>query len=69
MLPKEKEAAGLGAAIIAAVGSGCYGSFREACAGCVEMTTRYEPHPTEELEKKYRRFCALYDASVAIARM
>lgn len=69
VLPKEKEAACLGAAIIAAVGSGCYGSFREACAGCVEMTTRYEPHPTEELEKKYRRFCALYDASVAIARM
>ncbi len=68
-IPAEKEAACLGAAMIAAVGAGAYASFEVAAADCVAMTHGYEPHTTERLEGKYRRFCALYDAALAIGRM
>jgi hypothetical protein len=33
------------------------------------MQKRYEPKPTVELDRKYRQFCALYDAALAVARM
>ena len=68
-VPVEKEAACLGAALIAAVSDGRYDSFEAAAADCVAMQKRYEPHPTAELDRKYRQFCALYDAALAVARM
>ncbi len=68
-IPTEKEAACLGAAMIAAVSSGAYPGYREAAEACVSFQRQYSPRPTEFLEKKYRRFCALYKASLEIAGM
>jgi len=65
-IPKEKEAACLGAAMIAAVHGGKYADYNAAVADCVEMTMSYQPNPSDRLEKKYRRFCALYQAALAI---
>ena len=65
-IPKEKEAACLGAAMIAAVHGGKYADYTAAVADCVAMTMCYTPNPTDRLEKKYRRFCALYKAALEI---
>ena len=65
-IPAEKEAACLGAAMIAAVHGGKYADYSAAVADCVAMTKTYAPNPTDRLEKKYRRFCALYKAALAI---
>lgn len=64
--PKEKEAACLGAAMIAGVSAGRFPDFEAATAHCVQMRQQYLPRPTAHLEKKYRRFCALYQASLEI---
>ena len=68
-IPKEKEAACLGAALIAAVSHGRFASYEEAVGECVELLYSYEPHPTERLERKYRRFCALYKAALEISNI
>ena len=68
-IPKEKEAACLGAALIAAVSDGNFESYEAAVNACVEMTMQYEPNPTERTERKYRRFCALYDAALQINKI
>lgn len=65
-IPKEKEAACLGAALIAAVHAGKYAGYQEAVDACVQMQMHYQPNPTARLERKYRRFCALYQAALAI---
>lgn len=65
-IPEEKEAACLGAAIIAAVSSGSFASFADAAKQCIRFCHVYEPHPTQHTEQKYRRFCALYDAALQI---
>ena len=65
-IPAEKEAACLGAAIIAAVGDGHFASYQAAVDATVKMQMQYEPHPTERLERKYRRFNALYKAALEI---
>ena len=66
-IPKEKEAACLGAAIIAAVSDGHFASYEDAVSACVAMLSQYEPNPTERTERKYKRFCALYDAALKIS--
>jgi len=68
-IPKEKEAACLGAAMIAAVSNGRYESFEKAVEDCVSFTTCYTPAPPEETERKYRRFCALYNAALEINKI
>lgn len=68
-VPQEQEAACLGAAIIAAVSHGRFQSYEAAAEACVAMKTCYTPNPTDFLEKKYRRFCALYSAALEVARM
>ncbi len=68
-IPKEKEAACLGAAIISAVSDGRFSSYTAAVEACVEMQHQYDPHPTERTERKYRRFCALYNAALEIGRI
>ena len=68
-VPKEQEAACLGAAMIAGVSDGRFADYAEAAEYCVSMTACYTPRPTEFLEKKYRKFCALYKAALEIARM
>ena len=68
-LPREKEAACLGAAIVAAVSDRQYADYAQAAAHCVAMVTRYEPHPSAFLETKYRRFALLYQAGIQAARL
>ena len=65
-IPKEKEAACLGAAMIAAVSDGRFAGYEAAAEHCVALLHRYEPNPTAHTEKKYRRFCALYRAALEI---
>ena len=69
LIPKEKEAACLGAAVIAAVADGRYADFKQAAAETVSFVRRFTPAPTAETEKKYRRFCALYDAALAVSKI
>jgi xylulokinase len=68
-IPKEKEAACLGAAIIAAVSFGGFDSYSAATASCVSFIKKYLPNPTERLDRKYRRFCALYEAALQIGKL
>jgi sugar (pentulose or hexulose) kinase len=68
-IPTEKEAACLGAAIIAAVSYGTFRDYETATKACVSFSETYEPCPQERLERKYRRFCKLYDASVEISNI
>ncbi len=68
-IPQEKEAACLGAAMIAAVGSGAFGTLEEAAGKLIVMEKTFTPHPTARLERKYRRFCALYRAALEIERV
>ena len=68
-IPAEKEAACLGAAMIAAVSDGRWSGYEAAANDCVSMLQQYDPNPTERSERKYRRFCALYEAGLVIGRM
>ncbi len=65
-IPTEKEAACLGASIIAAVSCGKFPDYATATSQCVSFSKIYTPEPTEQLEKKYRRFNALYEACLKI---
>jgi len=67
--PTEMEAACLGAAMIGAVSEGIYASYAEAAQTAVSFDRRFEPRPNADYERNYRRFCALYDASVQIMDM
>jgi len=69
LIPREKEAACLGAAMVAAVSDGRYASFEEAAGEKVSFVKRFTPAPTPETEKKYRRFCALYEAALKISEI
>ena len=66
MIPAEKEAACLGAAMIAAVGEGRFADFTAAADHCVSMDMSYTPNPTQRLDRKYRQFCALYNAALKL---
>ena len=68
-IPAEKEAACLGAAMIAAVSDGRWNGYEAAVSDCVSMLHQYDPKPTERTERKYRRFCALYEAALQIGRI
>ena len=65
-IPAEKEAACLGAAMIAAVSDGRFPDFRAACDALVSFSQEYVPHPSEHYDRKYRRFCKLYEAALEI---
>ena len=65
-IPKEKEAACLGAAMVAAVSDGRFAGYEDAVHSCVELLHTYEPNPSDRTEKKYRRFCTLYNAALQI---
>ncbi|MBO5953009.1 MAG: hypothetical protein J6Q53_02650 [Oscillospiraceae bacterium] len=69
VIPKEKEAARLGAAMIAAVGSGGFEDLESAARHCVSLEHRYEPREDLRVERKYRRFCALYRMALEISNM
>ena len=65
LIPEEKEAACLGAAMIAAVADGAITSL-EAVAKAIRMKKTFTPHYSEAMETKYRRFCALYEMSLEL---
>ncbi len=65
LIPAEKEAACLGAAIIAAVSGDAFESFEKATEK-IEIIKRYEPCSSEEIAEKYRKFNALYSATINI---
>ena len=67
-VPAVTEAACLGAAMLAAWNEGQYESLK-AAAKDVKMVRRYEPNPSDAIEKKYEKFCKLYAAALEIARM
>ena len=52
-----------------AVGAGRFENFNTAADHCVRLCHSYTPNRTERIEKKYRRFCALYEAGLQIANM
>ena len=65
-IPKEKEAACYGAAMIGAVSEGALRGFGEA-AQLVCFDKIFESHSIPALERKYRQFTALYDAALRVA--
>ncbi len=67
-VPAVTEAACLGVAMLAAWNEGQYETLK-AAAKDVKMVRRYEPNPSQTIEKKYQKFCKLYDAALEIARM
>ena len=68
-IPTEKEAACLGITMVAAVSDGRFATLEEATQHCVSFSNTYSPAPTEETERKYRRFCALYEAALQIGKL
>ncbi len=62
LVPQEREAACLGAAIIAAVSAGWFADLESAMRACVRIARRYEPRPSAWMEEKYQRFCRVYSA-------
>lgn len=69
VVPKDSEAACLGAAIAAAVSCGAYAGFVEACETAVSMDRRYEPKSDPEEERRFRQFCAIFEATRAIGQI
>jgi hypothetical protein len=55
--------------MIAAVSDGRWSGYEAAANDCVSMLHQYDPNPTERSERKYRRFCALYEAALQIGRI
>ena len=59
-LPKDKEAACLGAAMIGAVSEKVYGTFDDAVKSCIQMETVYEPKNTKAYEIKRKLYDTVY---------
>ena len=66
-VPAVTEAGCLGAAMLAAWSEGQYQTLEEA-AKDVKMVRRYTPNPSVNIEKKYQKFCKLYQAVLEIAK-
>ena len=64
-IPTEKEAACLGAAMIAGVSNGAFQNLKDAVRQCVMFSQVYTPGENRR-DQKYRRFCALYYAALSI---
>ncbi len=58
LIPKVTDAASLGAAILAAVGAGCFNSFEQAVNSMVHIAEEYMPDPV--LSSKYAELRQLY---------
>ncbi len=69
VIPTEKEAACLGAALIGAVADGMFADYEAATKACVSFQKRFEPNNSQKYEKKYKKFCALYQAMLEVTRM
>ena len=55
--------------MICGVSDGRFENYQAAVDHCVGMNAQYEPHTSDRLDRKYRRFCKLYQASLEIADM
>ena len=66
-VPADKDAACLGAAIIAAVCAGRFDSFEAAAEDCIRMEHVYRPG--DRRDEKYHRFQKLYRAALSVARI
>ena len=69
IIPIEKEAACLGAAIIGAVSEGVFQNFEDAVKQSVKYDRMFKSRGNSVLERKYRQFCRLYDMALEIADM
>ena len=69
VIPAEKEAACLGCAIIGAVADGVFASYQEAADKIIAFEHRYEPVNHAKYEKKYEKYCALYEAMLKVTRL
>lgn len=69
IVPEVTEAACLGAAIIAATSDGRFSNYEAAVRQCVAVHRRFIPTPSRRLERKYRQFVLLYQASLAASRL
>ena len=69
VVPFQTEAACLGAAMAAAVSAGRYADYAAAAEKCVAVRERYIPHPTAQLERRYRQFELLYRADIEAAKI
>lgn len=69
VIPAEKEAACLGAAMIGAVSAGVFPSYAAAAGSVVRFEKEYAPHSSERNERRHRQFCALYGDMLAVQRM
>lgn len=58
LIPKVTDAASLGAAVLAAVGAGCFSSFEQAVNSMVHIAEEYVPDPA--LSNKYAELRQLY---------
>lgn len=65
-VPVQKDAACLGAAIVAAIAAGRYPDFESAADACVRMERSYLPG--DPRDEKYRRFRRLYRAALSVGR-
>lgn len=63
-VPAAEEGAAYGAALLAGVGAGVWGSVDEACAAAVRVAETVTPDPgaAETLDRQYARFRTLYGA-------
>ena len=68
-IPTEKEAACLGAAMISAVADGRFSGFEAASKELISFSKEYTPKENSIYERKYRRFCRLYEAAIEIGRI
>ena len=68
-IPAEKEAACLGAAMVAAVADGKYADFETASKELITFSMEYTPNPCEHYARKYRRFCKLYEAALELNKI
>ncbi|MBQ7565484.1 MAG: hypothetical protein IJT18_00030 [Oscillospiraceae bacterium] len=69
VIPAEKEAACLGAAIIGAVSDGVYAGYEDAAKKIVSFEKRFDPTDHAKYEKKYEKYCALYEAMLKVTRL
>jgi len=69
VIPAEKEAACLGCAIVGAVSDGVFADYKDAAEKCISFEKRFEPVNHRKYEKKYQKFCALYEAMLQVTRM
>ena len=63
VVPENEEAACLGAAMMGAVSTGIFSSYKEVVETCVSYKEYYRPKMSQRLEKKHKMFNCLYEGT------